>query len=238
MDRLAGAAELLDGPLDDPVALEGNLRDLRRVNRLLGGASLSGRALDALAGRVADAGTAVSLLDVGTGGADIPLALLDEWGRRGRRLHVTGVDDRSEVLAAARVADPRVNSAARLTLEQADGRSLPYPDASFDVAHCSLVLHHLEPTDAVALLRELARVARLGVIVNDLARNRMAWLGAQLLAALATRNRYSRHDGPLSVRRAYTTAEAHAMLAAAGLRPVAELTALLGHRWAIAAVRK
>ena len=159
MDRLAGAAELLDGPLDDPVALEGNLRDLRRVNRLLGGVSLSGRALDALVGRVADAGTAVSLLDVGTGGADIPLALLDEWGRRGRRLHVTGVDDRSEVLAAARVADPRVNSAARLTLEQADGRSLPYPDASFDVAHCSLVLHHLS-RGRVALLWEIAWVAR------------------------------------------------------------------------------
>jgi ubiquinone/menaquinone biosynthesis C-methylase UbiE len=237
MDRLAGAAELLDGPLNDPAALQGNLRDLRRVNRLLGGLSLSGRALDALAGRLADAGTTVSLLDVGTGGADIPLALLDDWRRRGRRLHVTGVDDRSEVLAAARIADPRVNGAARLTLEQADGRSLPYPDASFDVAHCSLVLHHLEPADAVLLLRELARVARLGIVVNDLARSRMAWLGARLLAALATRNRYSRHDGPLSVRRAYTIAEAHAMLAAAGLRPVAELTALFGIRWALAAVR-
>ncbi len=238
MDRLAGAAELLDGPLDDPAALQGNLRDLRRVNRLLGGVSLSGRALDKLAGRLADTGTAVSLLDVGTGGADIPLALLDDWRRRGRRLHVTAVDDRSEVLAAARVADPRVNAAERLTLEQADGRSLPYPDASYDVAHCSLVLHHLEPADAVALLRELARVARLGVIVNDLARSRMAWLVARLLAALSTLNRYSRHDGPLSVRRAYTVAEGYAMLAAAGLRPVAEITALFGHRWAISAVRK
>jgi ubiquinone/menaquinone biosynthesis C-methylase UbiE len=237
MDRLAGAAELLDGPLDDPDALAGNLRDLRRVNRLLGGVSLSGRALDALVGRVADTGTAVSLLDVGTGAADIPLALLADWRRRGRRLDVTAVDDRAEVLAAARVADPRVNGAARLTLGQADGRSLPYPDASFDVAHCSLVLHHLEPTEVVRLLRELARVARLGVVVNDLARSRMAWLGARLLAALATRNRYSHHDGPLSVRRAYTIAEAHAMVAAAGLRPVTELAGLFGHRWAIAAVR-
>ncbi|MDQ6795228.1 MAG: methyltransferase domain-containing protein [Chloroflexota bacterium] len=238
MDRLAGAAELLDGPLDDPAALVGNLRDLSRVNRLLGGVSLSGRGLDALAGRLADAGTAVSLLDVGTGGADIPLALLDDWRRRGRRLNVTAVDDRPEVLAAARVADPRASGAAGLTLEQADGRSLPYPDGSFDVAHCSLVLHHLEPADALTLLRELGRVARLGVVVNDLARGRMAWVGARLLAALGTGNRYSRKDGPLSVRRAYTIAEAHGMLAAAGLRPVAELTALFGHRWAIAAVRK
>ena len=37
MDRRTDATELLDGPLDDPAALAGNLRDLRRVNRWLGG---------------------------------------------------------------------------------------------------------------------------------------------------------------------------------------------------------
>ena len=51
----------------------------------------------------------------------------------------------------------------------ADGRSLPYSDASFDVAHASLVLHHLEPADVVALLREMNRVSRRGIVVNDLA---------------------------------------------------------------------
>ena len=47
MDRLADAVELLDGPLDDQATLAGNLRDLARVNRWLGGASLSGPAIDA-----------------------------------------------------------------------------------------------------------------------------------------------------------------------------------------------
>ena len=37
MRRLAGAHELLDGPLDDEAALRGNLRDLGRINRWLGG---------------------------------------------------------------------------------------------------------------------------------------------------------------------------------------------------------
>ena len=41
MERLAGAQELLDGPLDDPATLAGNLRDLRRANALLGGVRLS-----------------------------------------------------------------------------------------------------------------------------------------------------------------------------------------------------
>jgi hypothetical protein len=83
----------------------------------------------------------------------------------------------------------------------------------------------------------MIRVSRRGIVVNDLARGRMAWLGAWLLSRLATRNRYSRHDAPLSVRRAYTVVEMHALLAVAGLRPIATRRHILRHRYAIAAVR-
>jgi len=237
MDRLAGAAELLDGPLDDAATLAGNLRDLRRVNRWFGGTGLTNSALESLAGAAADAGAAISLLDVGTGGADIPVALIDAWRRRRRRLDVTAVDERPEVVAAARAADPRVATMPRLTLAVADGRSLPYPDAAFDVVHASLVLHHLEPEDAIVLLREMSRVSSRGIIVNDVARSRLNLVGAWLLAHLATVNRYSRNDAPLSVRRAYTLAEARALIAATGLRPLAEFVGPFRHRWAIAAHR-
>jgi len=234
MRRLAHATELLDGPLDDPTALAGNLRDLARVNRWLGGVRLSDRALDALTALAAAEGRALTLLDVGTGGADIPLALIERWRRRGRRLDVTGVDDRDEIIAAARRATPGLEEAS-LRLVVADGRALPWPDDAFDVVHCSLVLHHLDEPGAITLLREMTRVARHGVIVNDLARGRLSWLGAWLLGHLGTTNRYTRNDAPLSVRRAYSLPEARALLAAAGLRPVAELRGLFGHRWAIAA---
>ena len=66
----------------------------------------------------------------------------------------------------------------------------------------------------------MGRVARLGIVVNDLDRSRLAWLGAWLLGHLLTGNRYTRHDAPLSVRRAYRLDEAVALLRAAGLAPV------------------
>ena len=233
MRRLAGAQELLDGPLDDAAVLRGNLRDLARINRWLGGTAASGRALE----RLLDGRTVPhTLLDVGTGAADIPLALLATAHRRGRSLHVTGVDSREEVLDAARAVDATLITAAGLDLEVSDGLTLPWPDRSFDVVHSSLLVHHLEPPDALAFLREAARVARIGVIVNDLVRARHHWLGARILLGVGTRNRYTRHDGPLSVRRAYTRMELRAMLAGADLRPIAEVTAFAGHRVAIAAV--
>lgn len=236
MRRLANAAELLDGPLDDASALAGNLRDLRRVNALLGGVRLSRDAIEALVGAGAGGRPGIELLDVGTGGADIPVALLAEWSRNGRRLAITAIDDRAEVLAAARLARPELDRVEGLRLEVADGRALPYEDRAFDVAHASLVVHHLEPDDAVRLLGEMARVSRRGIVVNDLSRSRLRWIVAWLLAHLATRNRYTRHDGPLSVRRAYTAVEMHALLAVAGLRPISTRRDLLRHRYAIAAV--
>jgi SAM-dependent methyltransferase len=233
MDRLAGGEELLDGPLDDRAALVGNLRDLARVNRRLGGADLSVKAIEGLApGR-----SAISVLDVGTGAADIPLELIERGRASGRLVRVTGVDSRPEVLEAAAIADPRIAATGELAIHVGDGRSLPYPDGSFEVVHASLVLHHLDPDAARAVLGEMGRVARLGVVVNDLVRGRAAWLGAWLLTRVATRNRYTRHDAPLSVKRAYSVAELTALLAAAGLRVERRYDGPFGHRVALAARR-
>ena len=243
MDRLTGVAELLDGPLDDEAALVGNLRDLARINRLTGGTSLSRLAIAELAARrhpePNPAGRVdLSLVDVGTGGADIPLDLLirPAAGRATPAVRsIVACDSRAEVLSAALVANPALHAVAGLTLTVADGRALPWRDASFDIAHASLVIHHLDPTDAVAFLRELRRVARRGIVVNDLVRARRAWLGAWLLVHAIARSRYTRHDAPLSVRRAYTRNELIGLLAAAGLTPVAFVDGFAGHRVAIAA---
>jgi ubiquinone/menaquinone biosynthesis C-methylase UbiE len=234
MRRLAGATEHLDGSLADAGVLAGNLRDLRRINRLFGGLTLSRRAIDALIRQAQVPPDApVAVLDVGTGAADIPIGLLEDSRRRGRLMTVLAVDNREEVLAVAREAASL--GSPELVLRRADVRALPFEDGSFDVAHASLVLHHLEPVDAAVAIREMARVARHGVVLNDLARGWLPWIGAWLLLHLATRNEFTRHDGPLSVRRAYSVGEARHMLAGAGLRIVYQETAFFGHRWAIAA---
>ena len=232
MERSTDVLELLDEALDDSDALDGNLRDLGRVNRRLGGVALSAAGIEALAPHA----TRLSLVDVGTGGADIPAALLERARRQGRALTITALDSRAEIVAAALRVNPELADTRGLILETGDGRRLDFPDRSFDLAHCSLVLHHLEPEAAVELLREMGRVARVGVVINDLDRTRLDLAGALLLAKLATRNRYTRHDGPLSVRRAYRVPEVANLLRSAGLRPVRIFRGPFRHRYAIAAV--
>jgi hypothetical protein len=233
MDRLADSTELLDGPLDDAVALAANLRDLRWINRHLGGVKLSQRALDTLVGSRAGP---LTLLDVGTGAADIPAALQAAEARRGRELEVIALDSRPEVVAAALAVCPELASRAGFRILVGDGRSLSGADGSQDIVHASLLLHHLAPDEAIVLLGEMGRVAEIGIIVNDLARGWLAWLGAWLLGHTLTRSRLTRHDAPLSVRRAYTPTEMRELLTRAGLRPIATIGGFLGHRYAIAAV--
>jgi SAM-dependent methyltransferase len=234
MERLAGAEEILDGPLDDLHELADNLRDLRRSNRLLGGARQSRLAI----GRLAGGDEPLTLIDVGTGGADIPMMLLADAAKAGRQLYVTAIDERSEVIEAARMARPGIERVAGLELVVGDGRSLPFPDNAFDVAHSSLVLHHLDPVDAVAFLREMARISRRGVVLNDLVRGRFYLACAWLLSHIASGNRLSRNDAPLSVRRAYSRDELRGLVDEAGMRIVAEVGGFVGHRIAIAAVRR
>ena len=170
MDRLANVLELLDGPLEDPAALAGNLRDLRRINRWLGGVGLSASAwlpwrLATLGGRCStSAPVAPTSPSRSSGGPD-----------GGAALTITAVDSRHEVIAAAVRTEPALAVTPGLSLVLGDGLRLDQPDHAYDVAHCSLVLHHLDPRAAVDLLVEMARVARIGIVVNDLDRSRLAW---------------------------------------------------------------
>ncbi|HET7038174.1 MAG TPA: methyltransferase domain-containing protein [Thermomicrobiaceae bacterium] len=221
--RWVRAPELLDQPGQPPELLRGNLRDLARVNRWLGGVRLTKRAIESLANHH-DPAEPLAVLDVAGGGLDIPYALL-EWGAaRGPALRVVASDLSAEILALDHGDIPRVG---------ADGRALPFADDSFDIATCSLALHHLEPAEARRMLREMARVSRLGIVVNDLVRSWAGLFGAFGLCCL-TGNPLTRHDAPLSVHRAYTRHQLRALLRAAGLEPVAEHRCL-GYRVALAA---
>ena len=202
-------AELLDQPAHDEAALAENLQDLRELDRYLGGTALTWRALRPLLHELPRS-TPITLLDIATGGADGPRGLVARARRAGYELRPFASDRLAAVLRLARAAG------AGFPLIQHDALAIPLPERAVDFVTCSLALHHFAPPAAVALLCELSRVARRAVIINDLRRSRPAYWGARLLA-IGPWHAMARHDGPLSVLRAYTLPEARALVAQAGL---------------------
>jgi ubiquinone/menaquinone biosynthesis C-methylase UbiE len=212
--------ELLDRGRFDPIELEGNLRDIRTVNRLAGGQATVLAHLPGLVARI-ERERPVELLDLATGSGDIPLAVADWVARNGRPLRLMLTDVSPEILATAQRALVNVPD---VTFADWDARAVPRSDHSFDIVLCSLALHHFAPSEAVCVLREMRRLARVGFIVNDIRRSAPGYAAAWIASRLATRNRLTRHDMPLSVRRAYTPRELRALLQEAGATGAAVTT--------------
>ncbi|MDQ2655469.1 MAG: methyltransferase domain-containing protein [Chloroflexota bacterium] len=208
--------ELLDDAGHDLAELADSLRDVRRVNQLFGGLRTVRTQLPRLLAATSPE-RPVTILDLATGSADIPINAV-RWARQqGREVEITASDYSADILA---IAARRVAGYPNIHVLQCDAREVPFADASFDIVLCSLALHHFAPPDAVRVLAEMDRVSRVGFIVNDLARSRPGYIGAWLVGRLATRNRITRHDAPLSALRAYTPGELRALLDRAGVADV------------------
>ena len=150
---------------------------------------------------------------MGTGGGDVPRALV-RWARRaGRPIRLFALDRDP---AAARVALGRGRGYPEIVVLQGDAVDLPVRSGSVDVVISSLTLHHLEEAAAVRHLAEMDRAAGRGIVVNDLARSRTAYALVWLVTRLFAVNRMSRHDGPVSVQRAYVREELRVLCEKAG----------------------
>lgn len=208
----ATETELLDAPGLDAHELDRNLREMATLNRLPGGVRASVTAVASLLD-----GRPARVLDVGCGFGDFARHL-----RRAHPADVIAADIRADVLS---IAKRRLTGVARVEVLHADARALPLDDGAVDVAHASLLLHHLDADDAVAALREMARVARAGVVVNDLRRGPIAFAVTAATVLALSRSPVTHHDGLLSARRAWSLDEQDELAAQAGLRPVSRTIA-------------
>jgi hypothetical protein len=212
MERVEGVLELLDRPVA-PADRIASLADIDRLNGWFGGYALTLREIRRVAATV-DAGDAFVAVDVGGGAAGFATRLVD-WARSARRaIRVIVVERDTQTLALARLV---CAAYPEIRLVAADAAALPIRQSAADIVTSALTLHHLEPDAAVASLREMAAAARRAVVVNDLLRARLALGLVWLVTRLFRCHAISRHDGPLSVRRAYSAAEVGALARKAGI---------------------
>jgi SAM-dependent methyltransferase len=217
--------ELMDGPCT-AADLRACLRDLGRVNRLTRGYAPT---LDFLGRMVerAPANRPLRILDVGSGGGDT-LRSIASWAAAHRLpVALTGVDLNPAATRAATEFTARDRRAGQPVQPARWGENITFvtadvfayaPEQPPDIILSALFTHHLPTPELVRFLRWMECTARLGWFVSDLHRSARAafWFGA--LARLMRWHRFVRHDGPVSIRRAFTPADWQQMLACAGIR--------------------
>jgi SAM-dependent methyltransferase len=199
--------EFLDDPRVDPGIVRRSLADVARSNMLFGGTRAVVAEVRRTLGTVPRGTGAVSLLDVGTGAGDIPRSVERAARSRGIRLTTIGLDSSETLVAASR---PGLDAAVR-----GDALALPIATRGVDIVVCSQVLHHFPDAEALRVVRELDRVARVRVIISDIRRSWMAAGGIWMASFPLGFHPVSRHDGVVSVMRGFTPGELSELVAAA-----------------------
>ena len=184
--------ELLDTDAGTPAEVADSLADLRSINRYFGGISTMTSMLRKIAARTGQ--TEISLLDVAGASGDVVKASQQVLAADGITLKPILLDRAASHLGTG------------FSAVSGDAFQLPFADSSIDCVGCSLFAHHLEPEEITRFANEALRVARCAVLINDLRRNPMH-LAFVYVAVPFVRSRLTRHDAPVSIRRAYTMRE-------------------------------
>lgn len=201
--------EILDGS-DIPEADRAHaMADLARSNALFGGTRAALRPVRAI---IPTLPREFVVVDVGTGTGDIPRQMRLEAERAGRQITAIGLDQSESV---ARSARQRVDAVV-----VGDALGIPLRTGSADVVICSQVLHHFLDDDARRLVAELHRVARGWVVIADLRRSWLPFVGFWLATHVFRFSRVTRRDGLTSILRGFTPDElAHLVRDVTGITP-------------------
>lgn len=152
------------------------------------------------------------ILDLATGGGDIPRAVVRQARALQCPISITAVDRQA---ATIRIAEKFSEGFPEISYVRADIIGFA-PAKPVDIVMCNLALHHLEESDVICILRQSRRMAGKAVLVTDLRRSRLAQIAIIGVTQLFYREPMTRHDARISAARAFSFAELHRLALAAG----------------------
>jgi 2-polyprenyl-3-methyl-5-hydroxy-6-metoxy-1,4-benzoquinol methylase len=191
--------EMMDRPQPVSHELERDLKRLRQLNRWFG----SYRLVSTFMRRWIMPGAKMRVVDLATGSGDIPRLLVDHARMVGAQIEIDAIDQQPSTLQIARNLSaryPEISYHAANVLEWVSAQR-------YDIALCSLVLHHFSDDDAVKLLRRCRELSQRFVLVSDLRRGFLLRAGVYMLTALIFREPMTRFDARLSAQRAFSFTE-------------------------------
>ena len=198
------AIEEMDKPDCDPSTLDRTYAQFDLVNRAVTGWH---RTWARYIRPVLSPSGTNTLLDIGSGGGDVPRAFARWAARDGFTLEITAIDpdERAHAFASSKPTTPG------LTFRRAYSSELVGEGATFDVVTSNHVLHHLSPDQLRGLLGDSEQLGTRIALHSDIERTRIGF-ALFAVATLPLRGSYIRQDGLTSIRRSYLAKELRAVV--------------------------
>ena len=197
-----------DDEIMDDFDMEGDvLRDaldkIATINQWLGGNKIT---LDGIQGLIQHQpkDREISIIDVGCGNGDMCRAIAQFARQQSRIVRIVGIDANLYTINYAKKLSADYHNVSYAVMNVFDE---PFSELTYDVAVCTLTLHHFTETDILMLMRQFTNKARLGVVINDLQRSALAYRLFQLICFVFRLNPMTKADGLVSILRGFKRSE-------------------------------
>lgn len=205
--------ELLDQGAGSLADVRANLDEMWKVSQVFGGIDLLTRYIKTPFQRESQP---MRIVDLGTGSGKLALHLVRNWAHKHHiQVCVYPLDLSRRNLY---IAHENTKSEGDIHLVQANGLALPFAADCIDYFVSSLFLHHFSPDSLIELLGAIYKLTRRGIIMSDITRGILPMVAFRLIQPFFARHFLTRHDGILSIKRAYCPEELLHMAQAAGIR--------------------
>jgi hypothetical protein len=179
------------------------LTDLKNVNKWLGGNAITINGITQLLQKKDRRGP-VTIVDIGCGDGEMLREIARFGIKKGLDLNLIGVDANEFIISEAKV---RSKEFLNLSFRQVNVFSEELDKIEFDIALCTLFLHHFSNSEIVHILNRLHGKAKVGIVVNDLERSFVAFWLFRIAGAVFLKTKIARHDGLVSVARGFRRGE-------------------------------
>lgn len=206
-EQRAQECEYLDRHDCDPALAAASYRFMEKANRYFGGIHLVRRFI-ASETKEHKGSAPVRILDIGAGSCDIPIAI-STWARKhGIPVHITCLEPSNYAVCIAREACERSGERTLVVIQE--DIFTHEPDQPYDYAVASMCFHHFDDKEIVALLGRLRTYVQRAILVNDLHRTLLAWLGTCAASVFSPAG--VKHDSRLSILRGFKISELRELL--------------------------
>jgi ubiquinone/menaquinone biosynthesis C-methylase UbiE len=219
--------ELMDDLECSGEVLEQTLRELKTINRWLGGNHVTTNGLAKIMKRHPK--EVYQIADIGCGGGDM-VQVMSRWAKsRHQRVDFTGIDANKNIIDLARVRLKEVSNVRWQVQNVFDPEFLL---EKTDIITCTLFTHHFTDQELSGLIQAFRRRASIGIVINDLHRHWFAYHSIHVLTGLFSKSPMVRNDASLSVLRSFRRSDLERILADAGIKTY-EIRWFWAFRWQV-----
>ncbi len=200
--------ELMDDLSLNTDDLRKNLDEIDTINRVLGGNEITIKCVEKLI-EMFPSNRELTIVDLGCGSGTLLTLVSKVIKKRGLKVKCLGVDANPYIIEYAKQKNKLFHDVNFQTLNIF---SPEFKELKADIFVATLFFHHFTEEQLIPVLNTIYHNSAMGLVVNDLERNALAYYGIEVLTNLFSRSPLTKNDAKLSVLRGFSRVELQSIM--------------------------